>query len=102
MLRPLLVLPVLLFAVPAIANADAPQKSPSMMTSTEIRAHNKTLASTDGTYIRCRKFTETGSLVKQARVCKTNTDWGGTFRTGNQNARDTVDAMTRAPISNPN
>ena len=102
MSRPLLVLPALFFAAPAVAAGDAAQKSPSMMTSTEIREHNKALASTDGTYIRCRRFTETGSLVKQARVCKTNADWGGTFRTGNQNARDTVDAMNRAPISNPN
>lgn len=77
-------------------------KSASTMTSTEIKEHNKALSSKDADFIRCRKFVETGSLVKTARVCKTNAQWATSFKDANQNARDTQDAMSRAPISNPN
>lgn len=77
-------------------------KSASMMTPTEIKAHNKALTSKDANYIRCRKFDEIGSLVRKARVCKTNAEWTTSFRVGNQDARDTQDAMSRAPINSSN
>ena len=77
-------------------------KSASMMTPTEIREHNKELTSKDADFIRCRKYPQIGSLVKVSRVCKTNAQWVTSFRQGNDNARDTQDAMTRAPINGGN
>jgi hypothetical protein len=90
-----------LLAAPAWAGT-APAKAPSSMTSSEIREHNKALASTDAFYIRCRKSVDTGSLVRQSRVCRTNAEWGSTFRAGNQNARDSIDLMNRGGTNNPN
>lgn len=102
-----LVMSALLLGVPAAAQAQHSPfatgvESASMMTPTEIRAHNEKLSSKDATYIRCRKDLQIGSLVKKSRVCKTNAQWATSWKDGNQNARDTQDAMTRAPISNPN
>lgn len=96
-----------LIAAPVVAQSERSPfatgvKSASTMTSTEIKAHNKALTAKDANYIRCRKFTETGSLVRVARVCRTNAQWVTSFQQGNQNARDTQDAMTRAPISGGN
>lgn len=71
-----------------------PEKSPSAMTGQEISGYNKGLAATHPYYIRCRKIKETGSLVKKARVCKTNEGWKQAFAVGNQDARDTADAMS--------
>ncbi|MFN4358415.1 hypothetical protein [Sphingopyxis alaskensis] len=47
-------------------------------------------------YIKCRKIEEIGSWVKKARVCRTNEQWKQAWAQGNQNARDTAEAMTRA------
>lgn len=93
----------LLLAAPAVAQTTRSPfatglKSASMMTSTEIKEHNKALTAKDGDYIRCRKSTATGSLVRIVRVCKTNAQWVTSFQQGNDNARYTQDAMTRAPI----
>lgn len=81
---------------------DTLMKSASAMTPSEIKAFNKDLADSDSRYIRCRRSIETGSLVKKVRVCKSNADWSAAFATGNQNVRDTVDAMSRAPINGSN
>lgn len=75
--------------------APAPlDKAPSAMTKSEITVHNHQLASTDPEYIKCQRVEETGSLVKKARVCKTNEQWRKAWAVGNQNARDTIDAMS--------
>ena len=76
-----------------------PDRAPSTMTSTEIAAFNKGLELTHPYFIKCRKLEETGSLVKKARVCRTNEEWKLSSVKGNQNARDTVEAMSRAPIN---
>jgi hypothetical protein len=76
-----------------------PDRPPSKMTSTEIAAFNKGLETSHPYFIKCRKIEETGSLVKKARVCRTNQDWKISSATGNQNARDSVEAMNRAPIN---
>jgi hypothetical protein len=76
-----------------------PDRAPSTMTSTEIAAFNKGLESTHPYFIKCRKLEETGSLVKKARVCRTNEEWKLSSVKGNQNARDTIEAMNRAPIN---
>lgn len=89
-----------LIAIPAAASADTadrapPEKAPSAMTSTEIAAYNKGLPSNHPYFIRCRKLQETGSLVKKARVCRTNEGWKQSFAQGNDNARDTVESMVQ-------
>lgn len=76
------------------AQRAAPDRAPSLMTSAEIKAHNDGLAPTDPNYIKCRKIEEIGSLVKKARVCRINDEWKAAWAQGNQNARDTADAMT--------
>lgn len=75
------------------ADRDPPEKAPSAMTPTEIAAYNKGLPSSHPYFIRCRKLLETGSLVKKARVCRTNEGWKQSFAQGNTNARDTVESM---------
>ncbi|HET6523038.1 hypothetical protein [Sphingopyxis sp.] len=91
---------VTLLATPAFAAESAapadhapPPKAPSAMTPTEIKAHNEGLAQTHPYYIKCRKTLEIGSLVKKNRVCYTNEKWKQVIAQGNQNARDTAEAM---------
>jgi len=76
-----------------------PDRAPSLMTSTEIAAFNKGLEAKHRYFIKCRRLEETGSLVKKARVCRTNEQWKVSSSNNNQNARETVEAMTRAPIN---
>lgn len=89
-----------LIASPAAADEGAaidrapPTQPPSAMTPTEIKAHNEGLAQTHPYYIKCRKTLEIGSLVKKNRVCHTNQQWKVATEKGNQNARDTAEAMT--------
>lgn len=79
-----------------------PDRPASTMTSKEIAAFNEGLDSKHPYFIRCRRLEETGSLVRKARVCRTNEQWAQSFAQGNQNARDTVEAMTRAPVNSSN
>lgn len=77
-----------------------PPKTPSLMTSTEIADFNRQLVSSNHPdFIRCRKLDVVGSLVKKTRVCRTNEQWRIASDVGNQNARDTQEAMTRAPVN---
>ena len=96
-------LPLALVCAPLqAANPDGrtpPDRAPSLMTATEIAAFNQGLTNSHPYFIKCRKLLETGSLVKKARVCRTNADWRIASSNGNQNARDTVDAMNRAPVN---
>ena len=94
-----------LAAAPATAEAEnrrALDKAPSAMTNAEIKAFNEGLAMTHPDYIKCRKIEESGSWVKKARVCRTNEQWKQAWAQGNQNARDTAEAMTRAPVNHSN
>lgn len=75
------------------AGRTAPDRPPSTMTSTEIKAHNEGLPATHPYYVKCRKIEEIGSLVKKARVCHTNEQWKQLWVQGNQDSRDTMDAM---------
>ncbi|HRE33769.1 MAG: hypothetical protein BGO58_14380 [Sphingopyxis sp. 65-8] len=87
-----------LLAAPAaaeeLADRAPPPKKPSLMTPTEIEAYNKGLGQTHPYYIKCRKTLEIGSLVKKTRVCHTNAEWKDVIARGNQDARDTAEAMT--------
>ena len=64
------------------------------MSVAEIRANNATLERSHPYYIRCQSRDETGSLAKKIRSCRTNRQWAQAFVIGNQNARDTYEAMT--------
>ena len=79
-----------------------PDRAPSLMTSTEIAAFNKGLEKSHPYYIKCRRLEETGSLVKKARVCRTNEQWKVASANGNENARDTVAAMSKAGVNSSN
>ena len=72
---------------------------PSEMTNADIAEHNAELEPRDPAFIRCRRIAIPGSLVKKARVCRTNADWAKAWQLGNQNARDTYDAMNRGSSS---
>lgn len=86
--------PAAFAAEEAAADRAPPTKRPSEMTPTEISAYNVGLAQTHPYYIKCRKTLEIGSLVKKNRVCHTNEQWKDVNAKGNQNARDTAEAMT--------
>ncbi|OHD06656.1 hypothetical protein [Sphingopyxis sp. RIFCSPHIGHO2_12_FULL_65_19] len=81
-------------AATAAADRRPPLDRPaSMMTGTEIKAYNVGLLPTHPDFIKCRKIDEVGSLVKKARVCHTNEQWKKLWAQGNQDSRDTMDAM---------
>lgn len=84
------------------ADRAPPTRMPSEMTPTEIKAYNVGLAQTHPYFIKCRKTLEIGSLVKKNRVCHTNEQWKKVWATENQDARDTTEAMTRAPVNHSN
>ncbi len=94
----------LILAVPALAAGDKlpPDRMPSEMTPTEIKAYNAGLERSHPYYITCRKTEVMGSLVKKLRVCRTNEQWKEASARGNDNARETVEAMSRAPINSSN
>ncbi|UKK83269.1 hypothetical protein L7H23_11920 [Sphingopyxis sp. BSN-002] len=85
-------------AAPALASdADAPlARAPSDMTGDEIDAYNVGRAATSPDYIRCRRIEQIGSLVKKQRVCNTNAEWRRITDKGNQDARDTLEAVSRS------
>lgn len=97
----ILSLGLLIAPVPAAAATDRspPDRPPSSMTPTEIKAFNQGLPANHPYYIKCRKTDVIGSLAKKLRVCRTNQQWVTASSIGNQNARDTVEAMSKAPIS---
>lgn len=91
----LTLLPMLVAASAANETTGGGAIAPSAMTNASIAEHNATLLPTDPAFIRCRRIAIPGSLVKKARVCKSNTDWAKAWQVGNQDARDTYDAMNR-------
>lgn len=70
-----------------------PEGPPSAMTNAEIAAHNQGLELRHPDFIKCRKIEIIGSLVKKARVCRTNEQWAASWQKGNTNVRDTADAF---------
>ena len=94
----------LVAASPAIAGGDKqpPDRMPSEMTPTEIKAYNADIDASHPYYIKCRKTEIMGSLVKKLRVCRTNEQWKEASHKGNENAADTLEAMRRAPVNSSN
>jgi hypothetical protein len=90
-------------AAPAFAgDKQPPDRMPSEMTPTEIRAYNSDIDATHPYYIKCRKTEVIGSLARKLRVCRTNQQWKEASAKGNENAADTLEAMRRAPINSSN
>ena len=83
----------------AAEDRQPPDRPPSTMTSKEIAAFNTGLDRGHPQYIRCRKEEVIGSLARKLRVCRTNAEWAKYADIGNQNARDTVESMARAPVN---
>ncbi len=89
----------LLLALPLMAAGVAavdlgPEPDAQRMSAAEIRASNAGLARNHPYFIRCQRREETGSLAKAIKSCRTNVAWARAFVVGNQNARDTYEAMT--------
>lgn len=83
-------------AAMAMSDDGAPlARVPSEMTGAEIDAYNVGRAATDPDYIRCRRIEQIGSLVKKQRVCNTNAEWRRITDKSNQDARDTLEAVSR-------
>ena len=90
-------------AAPAVAgDKQPPDRMPSTMTPTEIRAYNSDIEPGHPYYIKCRKTEVIGSLARKLRVCRTNEQWKESSARGNENAADTLEAMRRAPINSSN
>lgn len=75
------------------APVEIEEPNPKAMSRAEIAKFNAKLARTHRFYIRCRRTEETGSLVRKTYSCRTNEQWGLAENTGNDNARETVEAM---------
>lgn len=91
-------------AAATIPAAELPvlDKDPTRMSQSEIRAFNKGRAATDPDFIRCVRREETGSLVRRSFTCHTVSQWAAMDRQGNQNARDTFEAMTSKATTTSN
>ena len=70
------------------------EPNPKVMSQREIKAYNASLPKDHPFYIRCVSTLELGSLVKRNYSCRTNRQWALSDDKGNQNARETYDAMT--------
>lgn len=89
---------------PALAGSDQklpPDRPPSAMTSSEIRAYNDGLDSAHPYFIRCKKDPVVGSLVRKLRVCRTNYEWKRFAEMGNDTGREILGDVSRAPINGP-
>jgi hypothetical protein len=87
---------------PAIVDAEnrlPPDRAPSLMTPTEIRAYNAGLDLKHPYYIRCKKDPVVGSLVRKLRVCRTNEEWKRFAAQNENNGREILDEMSHAPIN---
>ena len=88
---------ILLIASDGAAQTDlasVTEPNPKAMSQKEIREFNSKIPREHPFYIRCVKSDETGSIAKKLYSCRTNRQWVRDDTTGNQNARDTMDAMT--------
>lgn len=77
------------------------EPNPKAMSQKEIREFNSKIPREHPFYIRCVKSDETGSIARKSYSCRTNQQWKLAHDTGNQTARDTVEAMTsKASVTN--
>jgi hypothetical protein len=91
----MMLMSVLLALATVSTSADlGPEPDGQHMSAAEIKANNAKFDRTHPYYIRCQRREETGSFVKVIKSCRTNAAWERAFKTGNENARDTYEAMT--------
>lgn len=91
----------LILAQAPAAQANLAEIDPTKMTAAQIKAHNAELDRKDPNYIRCERRTAPNSLIANIRICHTNAQWTYLGRNGEQNARDTVEAMRSRPEGPP-
>ena len=91
-------------AAPAFAAVDKqpPDRMPSEMTPTEIKAYNADIDASHPYYIKCRKTEVIGSLAKKLRVCRTNEQWKEASSKNNDYTRSTLEGMARSGGTNGN
>jgi len=94
----------LVLASPAVAGGDKlpPDRMPSEMTPTEIKAYNADIDASHPYYIKCRKTDTMGSLVKKLRVCRTNEQWKEASTKNNDYTREAMEGMARTGGTNNN
>jgi hypothetical protein len=94
----------LVVAAPAVAGGDKlpPDRMPSEMTPTEIKAYNADIDASHPYYIKCRKTDTMGSLVKKLRVCRTNEQWKEASTKNNDYTREAMEGMARTGGTNNN
>lgn len=66
--------------------------APPLVAGKDDAAGTARLDPKDPNYLRCRKLSVTGSLVKKARICKTNAEWA---KAGESTRKDADDLITR-------
>ena len=54
---------------------------------------SKPIDKNDPDYLRCKRISVTGSLVKKEKVCKTNAEWDRLDGNGNRAARAIMDML---------
>ena len=91
-------------STPAVIASDAggkppPDRAPSLMTGREIAAYNQGIGRDHPYYITCRREPVIGSLARKLRVCRTNEQWKSFAASGNDDSRDILDDMSRAPAN---
>ncbi len=77
------------------ASPTAVTTGPTKMNAAEIRAYNANLSRDHPNYIRCERVGETGSLVRQRSVCRTNEEWRRVEDAGNREAREATEGLQR-------
>ena len=94
----------LALAAPTIAATDKqpPNRMPSEMTPTEIKAYNADIDKGHRYYITCRKTEVIGSLARKLRVCRTKEQWKEASAKGNEYTRETVEGFARSGGTNGN
>ncbi len=86
----------------AAGDKQPPDRMPSEMTPTEIKAYNADIDASHPYYIKCRKSDTMGSLVKKLRVCRTNEQWKEASTKNNDYTRETLEGMARTGGTNNN
>ena len=90
-------------AAPAVAaGKQPPDRMPSEMTPTEIKAYNADIDATHPYFIKCRKTEVIGSLARKLRVCRTNAQWKEASAKGNDSTRETLEGFARSGGTNGN
>jgi hypothetical protein len=85
--------------VPAIADSQLAEPTPSAMTAKEIRDFNAKLSRDHPYFIRCIRSADTGSLVARKATCRTNRDWASREKTDRDQIRGIGDDLTTRSAS---